>query len=279
LAADILRWTRERRRDVFDRLEYSIIEPSARRREWQRETLREFGETVKWISEISVLGKTSPPTETILFSNELLDAMPVHRLGWDAQAQKWFEWGVTLEAGRFAWARMGDAGNHVSHFAFHIPEIEKLFGVLPDGFTTEISPRAEGWWREAAGVLKRGKLVAIDYGLNAEEFFVPERREGTLRSYQRHQLLGDVFADPGARDITAHVNFTALQNAGEAAGLRTEALVSQGKFLTQIAERSWKRPGVFGEWNANQLRQFQTLTHPEHLGRPFRVLIQSPQGD
>jgi SAM-dependent MidA family methyltransferase len=279
LAADILRWMRERRREVFERLQYYIVEPSARRREWQRETLKDFGETVKWISEISALEKTSPPTETILFSNELFDAMPVHRLGWDARAKKWFEWGVTLEGGRFAWARMGDARNHVSRFAFHVPEIEKLFEVLPDGFTTEVSPAAEAWWREAAAVLKCGKLVAMDYGLNAEEFFVPERRDGTVRAYRSHQLRDDVLANPGAQDITAHVNFTALQNAGEAAGLKTEALVSQGKFLTQIAERSWKRANVFGEWNANRLRQFQTLTHPEHLGRPFRVLIQSPHGD
>jgi SAM-dependent MidA family methyltransferase len=275
LAADILGWMRERREKIFRRLKYYIVETSARRRQWQQAKLAEFRETVVWIPKLSALDKDSASPETIIFSNELLDAMPVHRLGWDAQAKKWFEWGVALDNGNFTWSRMDDSENHVSRFTFHLPELEKLLAVLPDGFTVEICPAAEAWWREAAGVLKRGRLLAIDYGLSAEEFFAPERREGTLRAYHRHQVSNDLLANPGGQDLTAHVNFTALQNAGETAGLSTEAMMSQAKFLTQIAERSWKRADVFGEWNSKQTRQFQTLTHPEHLGRPFRVLIQS----
>ena len=127
----------------------------------------------------------------------------------------------------------------------------------------------------AANLLGHGKILAIDYGLLAEEFFVPERRNGTLRAYYRHHGCSDLLARPGEQDLTAHVNFSELSIAGENAGLKTDALVSQARFLTEIAGRTWAKPESFGDWDSNRRRQFQTLTHPEHLGRPFRVLIQS----
>jgi SAM-dependent MidA family methyltransferase len=269
LAADILGWMRGRRGEFFEGLKYCIVEPSARRQEWQQETLKEFPQTVTWVPDVSPL-KTASPAETIIFSNELLDAVPVHRFGWDAKRKKWFEWGVALAGGRFAWSRLGDSD-------FRIPNSE-LEAVLPDGYTVESSPAAEKWWREAAAVLGRGKLLTIDYGFTAEEQFSPSRLNGTLRAYHRHRVTEDVLANPGGQDLTAHVNFSAIQNAGEMAGLKTEALVSQEKFLTRIVERAWTRADIFGEWNSQRTRQFQTLTHPEHLGRPFRVLIQSRAG-
>jgi SAM-dependent MidA family methyltransferase len=84
-----------------------------------------------------------------------------------------------------------------------------------------------------------------------------------------------VLANPGAQDITAHVNFTAIRDAGESAGLKTEAFLTQAQFLTGIAARTWKDDASFGRWTAERIRQFQTLTHPEHLGRSFRALVQS----
>jgi SAM-dependent MidA family methyltransferase len=115
----------------------------------------------------------------------------------------------------------------------------------------------------------------LDYGLEAEEFFAPHRADGTLRAYHRHHLTADVLANPGEQDLTAHVNFTAIGNAGEAAGLKTELDEAQSKFLTRIATRAWEKGSNFGEWTAAHTRQFQTLTHPEHMGRAFRVLVQS----
>jgi SAM-dependent MidA family methyltransferase len=267
LAADILGWMRGRRGAVFEGLKYCIVEPSARRREWQRETLKDFQQTVCWLPAVSALKAASMAPETIIFSNELLDAMPVRRFGWDAKRKKWFEWGVAVDCGKFVWSRLENS-------EFRIPNSE-LEAVLPDGYTVESSPAAERWWREAAAVLERGKLLAIDYGFTAEEQFSPSRLNGTLRAYHRHQVTEDVLAHPGEQDLTAHVNFSAIQNVGEMAGLKTEVLVSQEKFLTRIVERAWKRADVFGEWNPQRTRQLQTLTHPEHLGRPFRVLIQS----
>jgi SAM-dependent MidA family methyltransferase len=122
--------------------------------------------------------------------------------------------------------------------------------------------------------LARGRLLAIDYGFTEEERFSPARTNGTLRAYFRHHVVGDLLANVGEQDLTAHVNFSAIQKAGEAAGLATESFQTQPQFLTRILEKA-VREKFFDKWNACRTRQFQTLTHPEHLGRAFRVLVQS----
>ncbi|MBI5388712.1 MAG: SAM-dependent methyltransferase [Verrucomicrobia bacterium] len=304
LAADILGWMRRQRPDVLGRLEYWIIEPSAQRRQWQEKTLVEFLPGVRWadaafripqslfqscssrreeapfplklepphVGCYGVLKSPSPSAFQILFCNELLDALPVHRLGWDAQQQQWFEWHVTWSQDRFVWARRPLASD-LTPALRRLPAA--LCSALPDGYTVEISPAAVQWWRDAASFLKQGKLLAIDYGLTEEEWLAPHRPQGTLRAYQQHHQGNDVLADPGGQDLTAHIDFTALQRAGEAAGLKTEALVSQGQFMVGIASRVWAAPASFPAWTPARTRQFQTLTHPEHLGSRFRVLIQS----
>ena len=268
LARDVLNWLQLNRPKLFEQLEYCIIEPSPRRQEWQRETLKPFAPRVRWLSRFN--DSTIQRFNGIIFSNELLDAMPVHRLGWNAKNKKWFEWGVVVEGEKFVWAKM-PGPIHDSRFTIHDLQLES---VLPDDYTIEISPVAENWWREAAGILARGKLVTIDYGLTADELFSPVRTNGTLRGYFRHHPTDDILANVGEQDLTAHVNFSAIQKAGEEAGLKTETFSTQTKFLTQILKKNLVDK-TFGEWNSSRTRQFQTLTHPEHLGRAFRVLVQS----
>ena len=150
----------------------------------------------------------------------------------------------------------------------------ELEAVLPDNYTIETSPAAENWWRQAAGILAHGKLVAIDYGFTTAEQFSPARTRGTLRAYHRHQVTDDLLAQPGEQDLTAHVNFSAIQTAGELAGLKTEDYCTQPQFLTRILQKAVTEKS-FASLDSKQVRQFQTLTHPEHLGRAFRVLVQS----
>jgi SAM-dependent MidA family methyltransferase len=290
LAGDILGWLQLNRPELFSRLEYCLLEPSARRQEWQRETLKPFAPRVRWLSSFSeMVGRDSvePKSKTIngiIFSNELLDAFPVHRYGWDAKNKKWFEWGVAVEGEKFVWTRMADtlappngerdgergAFKNSPSSIFHLPS--SLLEVLPDGYFVETSPAAESWWREAAGVLEHGKLVAIDYGFTGDEQFSPSRTNGTLRAYFRHHVSDDLLANVGEQDLTAHVNFSAIQKAGEEAGLKTEFFGTQTKFLTEILKTQSAIPN---SQFAISPRQFQTLTHPEHLGRAFRVLVQS----
>jgi len=272
LAADILGWWQVHRPESFARMQYIIIEPSLRRRRWQEQTLLPFASKVGWVANLAELETQPSPSHhrpLVLFCNELLDAFPVHRLGWDATQKTWFEWGVGLEGETFCWQKLSSP-LAASGSVLCPPE---LAAVLPDGYTLELSPAAEQWWYRAAKVLAHGKLVAIDYGFMAEEMFSPARTRGTLRAYQRHQVTADLLAQPGAQDLTAHVNFTAIQKAGEAAGLKTEQWCSQPQFLTRILQQAVTEP-AFARLSATQVRQFQTLTHPEHLGRAFRVLVQ-----
>ncbi len=302
LTKDILGWMREQRPSLFERLEYWIVEPSDRQRARQQRTLGEFDRKVHWAGELARVTSspgsrlhTSPPAGVrgIIFSNELLDAMPVQRLGWDANKRIWYEWGVTLERGRFVWSKM-PANTSKAEISSPQPKAEspheeaepsicdwqlpissELLDVLPDGFMVETNPTAAQWWREAARVLECGKLVTIDYGLTADELFVPERKDGTLRAYRRHQATDDVLAQPSEQDITAHVDFTAIRKVGESVGLLTEGFLTQEEFLTWIAASAWKDEAALGKWTSEKTRQFRTLTHPEHLGRAFRVLVQT----
>jgi len=284
LAHDLLAWLQRNRPDVWNRLEYWVLEPSTRRQQWQRQKLAEFAPQVRWLDAWERVAERA--VRGVIFSNELLDAMPVHRLGWDATAQRWFEWGVGLEGDRFVWRRILDRREQAPASApggtAEVPSSTaslaltglpaELLAVLPDGFTTEVCPQAVAWWTQAASRLGAGRLLTFDYGLRGEEFLTPERSEGTLRAYRAHRLCRDVLADPGAQDLTAHVNFSALQAAGEAAGLSTEGCWPQGVFLTRVVQTD---PTASAISTPAQARQFQTLTHPEQLGARFRVLVQS----
>lgn len=270
LAADILGWIRGQRPELFERLQYILLEPSPRRRAWQAETLRDFSGTVRWVNGPTDLH--GAPVNGVVFSNELLDAFPVRRFGWDAGVRDWFEWGVTWAGDRFAWTRLPGRPDEPPAA---VPEA--LAGVLPDGYCRETSPSAVAWWGAAARAVREGWLVAVDYGLTEEEIFSPARVAGTLRAYSRHRVGGDLLADPGGQDLTAHVQFPEIQRAGEAAGWKTVELTTQPRWLTRIMAES-QGDAAFGRWDSVRVRQFQTLTHPEHLGRAFRVLVQQRSG-
>lgn len=271
LAADILRWLKAEKPDEFEMLEYWILEPSANRRAMQEKTLGEFAGKARWFDSWSALPQGG--VNGVILSNELLDAMPVRRVGWDAERGKWFEWGVTLKGDEFGWTRMPeDDALEGETASWGLPP--ELLRVLPDGFATEIGDAAVDWWRQATRSLKQGKLLALDYGLTREEFFTPERKEGTLRAYYQHHLNTDLLARVGEQDITAQVNFSAVREAGETEGGKTERFVTQAAFLTEIVRAMSGKDPAFAEWISKRGRAFQTLTHPEHLGRPFRVLVQ-----
>ncbi len=275
LAADILTGLGKNSAATLESLQYWIVEPSVRRQACQREKLDKFAGRVRWFDAFASLPQTG--VHGVIFSNELLDAFPVRRLGWDASMRRWFEWGVDWQEKEFVWKRIpidpGQLNDELLASGLHLPP--ELEAALPAGFILEICPAVGDWWRQAGGKLRAGKLLTFDYGLRAEQFLTPERTSGTLRAYHKHHASSDLLANPGDQDLTAHVNFSQLQRAGEAAGLRTEALISQEKLLIGIARSVWQHDSSFGERGSARLRQLQTLIHPAHLGQSFQVLIQS----
>jgi SAM-dependent MidA family methyltransferase len=257
---------------LVQQIDYVLMEPSLSRRAWQESALAPWSGRVRWINTWPAEG-----IHGVILSNELLDAFPVHRIGWSASARDWFEWGVAAEGDAFSWVRIS---REVSNLEPHDwPEIpSELADVLPDGFTTEVGPAAAAWWTNAANVLCEGWMITFDYGLDRIEFLQPQRDAGTLRAYRNHILTGDLLADPGDQDLTAQVDFTAIAKAGESAGLETLERTSQRRWLTEVLQRRVKQPGSESWLTPERIRQFQTLTHPQHLGRGFSVLVQRRAG-
>ena len=180
----------------------------------------------------------------VIFANELLDAMPTHRLGWNALEKKWFEWGVTVGSRALC---LDKAVANRGAGALRLAAQRFAGGVAGWFYVRDLSSRRVRWAR-AAKSLRAGHQLTLDYGLVAEDFCTATT-QGTLRAYRRHRSSVDLLADVGEQDLTAHVNFTRIQRAGEAAGLSTKKLVTQAEFIVGIAQRFWPA----GQTSANQV--------------------------
>lgn len=286
LALDIL-WHLNRQ-NALDNTEYWILEPSERRKAVQQATLAAFRGHVRWFD-----GWESLPQEGVtgvIFSNELLDAFSVHRLGWDAKAGKWFEWGVGIEGADCRWMRCPDSEGQALDLARNYLRFSGLIdwnaadaesdlnlnsfsAILPDGFILEVCPSAWQWWEIASEALKSGYLMTFDYGFDVQELISPLRASGTLRAYHKHHLSDDLLARPGEQDLTASINFTMLQVIAEKIGLRLAMKGTQNLFLSQLVSRALKNGGAPAAWDPHRLRQFHTLTHPDHLGEALKVIV------
>lgn len=194
---------------------YTIVELSGVLRERQRERLARWGDRVRWLDALP------ERIEGVVVGNEVLDAMPVALLHWDGR--EWHERGVVRAAGgRFAWADRPTGRR---------PPVDRP---LAPGTTTEIHPQAEAFVATLASVLERGAVLLIDYGFPQDEYYHPQRTGGTLMCHRGHRAEADDDAPlqgPGERDITAHVDFTAIALAGQEAGLDVIGYTSQARFL------------------------------------------------
>ena len=232
-----------------------IVEPFPALRAAQQELLRD--EPVAWVASIDEL----PPFTGVHFSNELLDAFPVHLVRSDGAAwtERCVEWS---EPGRFAFCErpLEDPALLAQLPAPHD---------LPPDYTTELCPAASTWARAVAEKTQRGLILAIDYGHPRADFFHPARRLGTLRACASHRPAPDPLAAPGELDLTAHVEWTSVAAAAESAGLRVHGFCDQHHFCVGLA-RAHFPDGVVPP--AAELRAFQTLMHPGLLGRAFQGL-------
>ncbi len=261
LAADVLTTLAALDEPAFRALEYVICEPLPAVQAIQADTLQAFTGQVRIVSGAHELA--AEPLPGIAFGNEVLDALPCHLVEWHRGA--WRERRVGLaDDGAFIWQT-----TEIDDPAL-LAALAPLGGEFPDGYRTEVRGDFHRFLAPLAAALSRGSMLWIDYGFARADYYHPDRREGTLRTYSRHQAGDDPLACPGECDISAHVDFTAVAEAARALGWNAVSFRSQSAWLTAIA-RDWLL-AMEGRPQPAALRQFQTLTHPAHLGSRFHVL-------
>jgi SAM-dependent MidA family methyltransferase len=199
----------------------------------------------------------------IVLANELLDAIPVQRfhVAHDRIEQLHVAWGT----GRFVWE------HHPAS-----PEICERVQLLAlaAGYTSEINFLAEAWVKTVAAHLGTGVLLIIDYGFPRPEFYHPQRSDGTLMCHYRHRYHDDPLILTGLQDITAHVDFTAIAEAGCGIGLELIGYTSQAAFLlaTGLTEFIAEPDPRAVRAHVELTQQINKLTSPTQMGELYKVM-------
>jgi SAM-dependent MidA family methyltransferase len=205
-----------------------------------------------------------------IFSNELLDAMPVHR--------------VVRERGELREVYVAAKGETLCEDSgpLSTPKIEGFFAdqgvTLREGQQAEAGVAACRWLEQAGARLGRGFVLTVDYGHEAAELYNERRQRGTALAYARHTVSEDLLRSPGEQDLTAHVSFTALELCGRRSGLERTGFVTQLEFLAAMGQGNefadLYEPGASEVEKIRGRLLLKTLIHPEGMGETFRVLIQ-----
>ncbi|MBD1910616.1 MULTISPECIES: class I SAM-dependent methyltransferase [unclassified Leptolyngbya] len=281
LVRDVLRYLHRHHDACFDALEYIVVEASPALRQLQQQqmsNLLEF-DRLHWRTWDEI------PLDSVVgcfFSNELVDAFPVHRIILkDGALQEIFV--VKSEK-----AEEGVFGEAIAPLS--TPEVEtylQLSGIslttppYPDGYSTEVNLASLDWLTTVAQRLRQGYVLTIDYGYPAQRFYLPSRRAGTLQCYFQHHHHDNPFIHVGSQDITAHVNFTALEKQGEKCGLESLGFTQQGLFLmalgmgdriAELSNRSFSESFTLSDLLARR-EALHGLIDPMGLGN-FGVLLQ-----
>jgi SAM-dependent MidA family methyltransferase len=244
--------------------DYEILECGGHAGQLRRDVLAAAPQLRYRVLEV---GDELPPTIAgCVFSNELLDALPVHRVR-AAQGQ-WQEIYVQVEEPGFA----EDLGplSDVRLGAY----LAQLPAAAMEGYEVEVNLRALEWIGEVARRLRQGFVLSIDYGDQRPGYFSPHRPRGTLRCYYRHQVHADPYARVGEQDITADVDFTALIEEGRRWGLEPVLWMDQAHYLLEIGRELIARivEDTAGQLSAERAAIHQLL-HPGAMGSRFKVLL------
>lgn len=233
--------------------EYLILETSAALRSRQAARL---GGKVKFLDRLPDIFRG------VVIANEVLDAMPVHAVGWRKEGI--VERGVAF-SDELVWEEKPATGA--------VLEAAKEIRV-PKPYDSEIGLAARAWMRSVGERLESGAIFVIDYGFPSAEYYHPQRSMGTLMCHARHRTHGDPFEHPGEQDITAHVDFSALAQAANEAGLDLLGYTAQAQFLVNCGITE-----VLAQANVeNALRyapiaaEAQVLLSPNEMGELFKVL-------
>jgi SAM-dependent MidA family methyltransferase len=287
LALDILKYIKREYPDFFDCLDCVIVEKSAVLREVQQECLEQF--PVRWCSLEDI------PSNSItgcFFSNELVDAFPVHQfIIENGQLQEIY---VTTDENLTPKTSLDGTGLQNGNYEFtevtgepSTPELGKYFDLVGikitesayiEGYRSEVNLAALQWLSIVSDKLQRGYVLTIDYGYPASRYYNPRRSQGTLQCYYQHHRHSDPYTNIGQQDITTHVDFTALEKWGKQCGLDKVGFTQQALFLMSLGLGTRIASLLHQQQPISQLLQRRDALHQLHdpmgLGG-FGVLAQT----
>jgi SAM-dependent MidA family methyltransferase len=265
-AVDFLQECQTTASDVFNRLTYQLVErsPSLQSRQASRlkDALGNWAERhVTWKSSLDEIAEDS--VSGVIFSNELIDALPVHRVRWENdQLSEIF---VTYEGGKFV-ENLGQGSSP------ELIDYSKRYKVtMHEGHTSELHLAAEVWMDQVARILHRGVVLTIDYGHVSRDYYQRNRKEGTLLCYYRHQISTNPYIRVGEQDITAHVNFSVLAQRGTAKGVRLVGLTTLAHWLIGLEVEELVRDQ---DPEAEDVKALAQLLRQDGMGKTFKVLVQ-----
>ena len=273
LAAQILDYSSRVYPEFFRSIDYLIIEIAPAMISAQQARLKDL--PVRWcdwdeIIDRSILG--------CFLSNELIDALPVHQV--IVSEDKLQEVYVTIDgADRNVFTeKIDDLSTGRLEQYWQLNNINLLGGKYSEDYRTEVNLAALGWLEKVSKKLQRGYIISIDYGYTADRYYNPIRSQGTLQCYYQHAYHNDPYINIGNQDLTAHIDFTAVQNQGELLGLHTIGFIQQGMFLMALGlgERIAAISNSNGDLPSllRRRQNLHQLIDPMGLGK-FGVLIQS----
>jgi SAM-dependent MidA family methyltransferase len=242
---------------------YFILEVSADLRERQQILLSklptEIFSCIKWID------KLFNKFNGLVIGNEVLDAMPTHLIAGAKTGAR--ERGVSTEKQKFIFA---DRDIHKKSALFTAAATLNL----PDAYVSEINLAAQSFIASLGAMLQQGVILLIDYGFATAEFYHPQRNMGTLMCHYRHHAHADPFYLPGLQDITSHVDFSAIAQAGEKAGLDVIGYTSQAQFLLGcgITDLIARHDASDAKNYLPVVNAVQRLVSPAEMGELFKVI-------
>lgn len=275
--------------------QYFILEVSAELQQRQRYLFEKFAAHL--LPRIAWLKRLPPRFSGFVFANEVIDAMPVHLVGW--RGADLFERGVAWRKGQFNWCERSLNKGKDTGAKGKGKEEEELFDaaqelnpqIQPNNndrgdngaaneysneyeYVSEINLSARHFMRSLGNMLENGLVLLIDYGFGQGEYYHPQRNRGTLMCHYRHRVHDDPFYLPGLQDITSHVDFTAIAGAADSSGLELMGYTSQAHFLINcgITEILAQTPAESTKDYLSLANQLQKLVSPAEMGELFKAI-------
>jgi SAM-dependent MidA family methyltransferase len=255
LSGDVLTYLKKNE-ELYQRLNYCIIEKSPAMREEQKKLLRE---KVTWHDSIEELRRI----RGCIFSNELVDAFPVHLVVMENELMEVF---------------VGYQNSFIEILKPASDELKNYFDelgvVLPQGYRTEVNLDAIKWIEEIGRSLNKGFVITIDYGYPSSELYQDYRNRGTLMCYYKHTANETPFEHIGEQDITSHVNFSALLHWGSKNGLELCGFTDQPHFLIGLGIEEYLKKLQENEPENYLKKMLPVKTLMTEMGDTFKILIQ-----